>query len=121
MATASERRSRRELETVGVMIAMYCRGNHGGKGGSCADCEELWGYAQRRVEHCPLLADKPTCLECPVHCYKPAMRERIRTVMRYSGPRMMWRHPILAILHLVDGRRDRSRDRTVRPAPRNLP
>ena len=117
MSAASERRAKREMKTVGAMIALYCRGTHGTERGLCADCTELWSYAQQRVAHCPLIADKPTCVNCPVHCYKPAMRERIKTVKRYSGPRMMWRHPVLAILHLVDRRRDRSRNPTVRPVP----
>jgi len=33
------------------------------------------------------------------------MRERIRSVMRYAGPRMMYRHPLLAFHHLIDGMR----------------
>jgi hypothetical protein len=28
------------------------------------------------------------------------MRERMRAVMRFSGPRMMWYHPVDAIKHL---------------------
>ncbi len=113
---ASARRARRELKTVGAMIALYCRDHHGTQRELCADCDELLRYAGQRTEHCPLIADKPTCAHCPVHCYKPAMRERIRTVMRYAGPRMMWRHPILTILHLVEGWRDRSR-KGLRPRP----
>jgi hypothetical protein len=31
------------------------------------------------------------------------MREAVREVMRYAGPRMALRHPILAFLHLLDG------------------
>jgi hypothetical protein len=31
------------------------------------------------------------------------MREKIRAVMKYAGPRMMVRHPLLAVGHLVDG------------------
>jgi hypothetical protein len=33
------------------------------------------------------------------------MREKIRDVMRYSGPRMIWHHPFLAIGHIFDGLR----------------
>jgi hypothetical protein len=33
------------------------------------------------------------------------MRERIREVMRYAGPRMPLRHPILSIFHFIDGKR----------------
>jgi hypothetical protein len=33
------------------------------------------------------------------------MREKIRMVMRYSGPRMIYKHPIAAVWHLIDTRR----------------
>jgi hypothetical protein len=52
---------------------------------------------------------KPTCAKCPIHCYKPAMKERIRDVMRYAGPRMLRRHPVLAIRHLLNGLKARPR------------
>ncbi len=41
------------------------------------------------------------CSKCPIHCYKPKMREHIREVMRYSGPRMIFYHPIIAIKHML--------------------
>ena len=53
----------------------------------------------------PFHEGKTTCANCPAHCYKPEMREKIRKVMRYAGPRMIYRHPILALLHIIDGRR----------------
>jgi len=102
---AVERRVNRELKTVRSMIAIYCRGNHGTKRGPCTDCLALWEYAQQRVERCSFRADKPTCVNCPVHCFKPAMREQIRKVMRYAGPRMLRRHPMLTLFHFVDGKR----------------
>jgi hypothetical protein len=59
-----------------------------------------------RLAKCPFQENKSTCANCTVHCYKPDMRQRVRAVMRYAGPRMMWRHPILALTHLlVDSRR----------------
>jgi predicted amidophosphoribosyltransferase len=103
--TPAERRIRRELKTVRVMIGLYCRAKHNGAGGLCKECDALWDYASQRVKHCPFRADKPTCLNCPVHCFQPAMREQVRVVMRYAGPRMLWRHPVLALLHSLDGRR----------------
>ncbi len=99
------RRINRESGTVSAMIDMYCRGNHAGKG-LCAECEELINYSRERLSRCPYGEGKTTCARCPVHCYKPDMREKIRTVMRYSGPRMIYRHPIMAIRHFIDGRRN---------------
>jgi hypothetical protein len=98
----------REHKTVEYMIAFYCRKQHEGIQ-LCSECRELSEYAAQRLEKCPFREDKPTCAKCPVHCYKSEMREKIRKVMRYSGPRMILRHPIWAILHIMDGRRKQTR------------
>lgn len=97
----------REKRTIRAMIGIYCPAHHGGRGVPCDDCRELMDYALRRLDCCKFGDEKPTCADCPVHCYKPTMRGRVQTVMRYAGPRMMLRHPILAVLHLWDGRRAR--------------
>jgi hypothetical protein len=105
-------RMARELRTIDAMIRLYCRDQHrpvDGRGAQalCAECQELLDYARARLERCPFQEDKTTCAKCPVHCYRPAMRERIRVVMRYAGPRMLLRHPLLAVRHLLDGRREK--------------
>lgn len=94
----------RERRTVEAMIRLHCRGRHGTPE-LCPSCRELLVYADARAAKCPFQEKKTTCAKCPVHCYRPEMRERIREVMRYAGPRMLWRHPVLALLHLLDGRR----------------
>ena len=33
------------------------------------------------------------------------MREKIQAVMRQAGPRMPYRHPFLALCHILDSRR----------------
>ena len=86
------------------MIGMYCRDQHGnGTPDLCAECSELHEYAMQRIDKCPFCLAKPTCANCPVHCYKKDMRARVRTIMAYAGPRMMRRHPVLAALHVMDG------------------
>ncbi len=109
------RRLAREEKTIAAMIALYCRAHHEagaspdpdraaiGSVGLCPDCADLLAYARLRLEKCRYGVDKPTCANCTTHCYRPAMRERVREVMRYSGPRMLKRHPVLAVAHLVDG------------------
>jgi hypothetical protein len=89
------------------MIALYCRDHHAaavGADGLCPECGALLHYAEHRLEACRYGADKPTCAKCATHCYSPVMRERVREVMRYSGPRMLRLHPMLAVAHLLDGR-----------------
>ncbi len=99
-------RRAREFETIAVMLRMYCRAHHGSKDARlCRDCIDLHDYARRRLERCLFGEAKPTCANCTVHCYKAAMRERVRQAMRWAGPRMLWRHPVLAVWHLIDGRR----------------
>jgi hypothetical protein len=103
---------KREQKTVEHMIGIYCRDHHHTSGKHttrgyklCDECTELSEYARFRLKKCPFQENKTTCGNCPIHCYKPKMREKIREVMRYSGPRMMWQHPLLAIGHMIDGLR----------------
>lgn len=104
--TAEPRRIARERETVAAMIRLTCADLHGGGDALCGECEALAEYARERLAKCPFQDGKTTCAKCPVHCYRPEMRERIRAVMRYAGPRMLLRHPIMTLCHLWDGRRD---------------
>jgi len=98
------RRLARERRTIQAMISIYCRDHHHARG-LCDECASLEVYASRRLDICPYGAEKPTCLKCAVHCYQPRMRDTVREVMRYAGPRMLKRHPVLAITHFMDGRR----------------
>lgn len=92
----------KEKKLIPVMIKKYCRGKHGAKGKEiCAECSELTEYALFRLDKCPFKANKKFCSFCKVHCYKPEMREKIKNVMRYSGPRMLFSHPVFAISHAV--------------------
>lgn len=97
-------RRARELKTLHSMMRIYCHDRHGGNE-LCGECAPLWAYARRRTERCIFGDAKPTCANCTVHCYRADMRERVRDMMRWSGPRMAFRHPVLALLHLLDGRR----------------
>jgi hypothetical protein len=99
-------RMSREQRTVEAMIAIYCQGQHSPPAGLCPDCQELRSYARQRLQRCPFQEGKTTCGKCPVHCYKPEMREQIRAVMRFAGPRMLYRHPIMTLQHLIDGVRE---------------
>jgi hypothetical protein len=95
----------RERRTLAAMIACYCRGVHGTREGLCPECQGVLDYATVRLERCPFGENKPTCAKCPIHCYQPQLREQIKAVMGYAGPRMIWRHPILAVRHMLDATR----------------
>jgi hypothetical protein len=107
---ADQQRMSREQTTVEAMIALYCQAQHAGHGRNgdlCPECQALQNYARLRLEKCPFQAGKTTCAKCPIHCYQPDKRAEIRAVMRYAGPRMLLHQPVLALLHLADGLRQR--------------
>lgn len=89
-----------EKKTVELMIRLYCRHKEGNRT-LCRECSDLLEYSLRRLDKCKFPNNKPTCRRCPVHCYSPDMRERIRTVMRWTGPRMLLYHPVAAVRHLL--------------------
>lgn len=105
-----ERRRAREKLVVSQMIGIYCTAHHDAAERTeraysrdllCPACKELDDYALARTEACKSMATKTSCEECVHHCYLPVMRERIRDVMRYAGPRMIFKHPVAALRHLL--------------------
>ena len=98
--STSKRRLEQEHETINTMIWMYCKHFHDCQNDLCEECADLFQYAEERLKNCQFGEEKPTCDNCAVHCYKPNMREEIRTVMRYAGPRMVYKHPIMGFRHL---------------------
>lgn len=104
-----ESKREREKRTVTLMIRLYCNKKHGTKKTLCPECRALTEYAVMRSDKCPFMESKTFCSNCRVHCYKPEMRERIREVMRFSGPRMITRHPIMAVRHLIESKKEKKR------------
>ncbi len=102
-----------EKEMVSRMIALYCHKKHGGNGGRkgelCEACKELDAYARMRSDKCPFMETKTFCSNCKVHCYKHDMREQIREVMRFSGPRMLFINPVAAIRHVIENVKEKKR------------
>ena len=66
----------------------------------CHDCADFLAYAFERRLRCPL-EDKPACKHCPVHCYKPGHRERVREIMRFSGKRLIRRGRLDLLWHYL--------------------
>jgi len=94
----------RELLTISKMVGIYCTDHHAdSQVNLCESCQNFLDYAELRLQKCPYGEDKPTCAHCPIHCYKPAQRAQSKVIMRYAGPRMLLRHPILTITHKLDG------------------
>ena len=95
------KRIKREKDTLSTMIHLYCQDHHKKKK-LCEDCYELNQYALMRVDKCKFGKEKPVCKDCKVHCYQHFQRDKIREVMRHSGPKMTFRYPYLAVMHFVD-------------------
>lgn len=98
------KRIQREKLTIKKMIALYQR--------SCSDAlpepehyQALYHFAEKRLDKCVFGEHKPACKRCPVHCYPYVKREEMKQIMRWAGPRMIWRHPLLTVCHLVDDKR----------------
>ena len=110
-------RLKSEHDTVVCMTRIYCEDHHEHPPGElCPDCAALMQYAERRLAKCPYGEEKPTCANCPIHCYKPEPREKVREIMRYAGPRMTWRHPWRALVHVFDKLRKAVHPRELRRA-----
>lgn len=90
----------REKKIVTQMIRLYCRHKEGNKE-LCDQCNQLIIYATTRLDHCKFGNEKKSCKSCSVHCYKPNMKARIKQVMRWAGPRMLFYHPIESIRHFL--------------------
>ena len=97
----------REKEIVSQMIQLYCRKQHHTAEELCPECAGLESYARGRSDKCPFMETKTFCSNCRVHCYKPEMRERIREVMRFSGPRMVFYHPVTAVRHVIETKKEK--------------
>ncbi len=92
-------RMSREKTTIETMVKMYCFNHHTAGKNLCQECGGLLSYAKSRLDKCPFSEKKPPCARCAVHCYDSSMRSKVTSVMRYAGPRMISKHPILALFH----------------------
>lgn len=60
----------------------------------CETCRKRALGVVKRTDRCPHMAYKTFCHECPRPCHPPS--EEDRDMMKFSGPRLMGRHPVLA-------------------------
>jgi hypothetical protein len=93
----------RERRTMTAMVRIYCRDQHLPACSLCAECQQFLDYAYGRLERCRFGLEKPVCAKCPVQCYQRERREQVRVIMRYAGPRMVLKHPLMSLRHWLDG------------------
>lgn len=99
----------KEKKVSFLMIDLYCRKKHKTKNGVCIECQILKDYVELRLIKCPFNESKTFCSNCKIHCYNPEMRKKIKEVMRFSGPKMILHHPILAIRHVIETRKEKKK------------
>ena len=93
----------REKKTIKLMIDIYCCKKHGNnKGELCEECAELLEYAHKRLSLCKFGENKSTCSRCPIHCYKKDMKEKVKEVMKFSGPRLIIYNPVELVRHALN-------------------
>ena len=109
--TKEEKKTKKELKhweeekrLIPKMVNIYCHGHkheRKNKKGLCPECQALLEYSLFRLDKCPFKKNKKFCSFCSIHCYKPDMKVKIKDVMKYSGPKMLFSHPIFSITHVV--------------------
>lgn len=90
-----------EKQTVELMIKIYCTHHHHNKDIFCEDCEKVRKYAFLRLDKCAYGKNKPACRQCKTHCYSPSMRKQIIEIMRFSAPRMIYKHPLYTFYYIL--------------------
>jgi hypothetical protein len=74
----------------------------------CEECAAHLRYGEARRAYCPK-DPKPFCAHCDSHCYTSDEAEWQRQMMRFSGPRSMWRgHMIDGLKHMREAKRHRA-------------
>lgn len=93
----------REKKTIKLMIEIYCKKKHDMRNGElCEECQGLLEYAHKRLSYCKFGENKSTCSRCPIHCYKKDMKEKVKVVMKFSGPRLIIYNPVELIRHALN-------------------
>ena len=100
----------KEKEVSFLMIDIYCKKKHKTKKELCDECKQLKEYVELRLNKCPFKDIKTFCSNCKIHCYQKDMREKIKEVMRFSGPRMIFYHPVLAVKHVIESRKEKKKN-----------
>lgn len=102
MKKSVEKKRDREKKVITEMVKLYCRKNHK-NGELCDECNEVLNYSLKRIDNCKFMETKTFCSNCKSPCYSLKMKEKIKQIMKFSGPRMLLYHPILVIYHIISG------------------
>ncbi|SHK58280.1 Nitrous oxide-stimulated promoter [Selenomonas ruminantium] len=103
MSIDVDKRRQEELRTVREIIKIYCHGHKHLREAECElcpECQKMADYALGKLEKCPRMDIKTFCSVCPIHCYGKEEAAKIREIMAFGGPRMLWYHPWMTLRHI---------------------
>jgi Nitrous oxide-stimulated promoter len=90
-----------DILTLQSLFPIYCGKYHSSeKGELCDSCSAELEYAIHKTKICPEKDQGKTCSDCKVHCFEAEHRERIKEIMRFAGPRLIWSHPLLSVRYI---------------------
>ena len=92
----------REQDSISKMIAIYCNKQHNSSHKLCEECKNISEYASKCISLCQYGANKPVCGKCPSNCFRGDMYGKMVKIMRFAGPHMLYKHPILTARHILD-------------------
>ena len=100
MKKSIEKKRDREKKVISEMVKLYCRKNHK-KRELCDECRDVLNYSLNRIDNCKYMYTKTFCSNCKKPCYSPKMKEKIKQIMKFSGLRILFHHPLLVISHML--------------------
>ena len=118
-SVALNRKEKKDIQVLIRFVHIFCRENHGEDSKRpfsppfeevtplidrgirlCESCSELLAYGIRKRFRCPH-NPKPLCKKCETQCYSRNYRERVREVMRFSGPYLVKRGRLDLLYHYL--------------------
>ena len=96
----ADARIRRDLRTLQAMGSIYCKAHHADApkdaAGMCEQCAETIRFTHERAAACPY-DHEGNCKDCAIKCNRGDQQRRIQSIMKYSAPRMLVRHPLMTL------------------------
>lgn len=103
-------RREKERRLLSCMVAYYCRKNHGNRVRLCPECADVDRFIRQRC-HCPRQEATRLCRSCPAQCGRPELKEKLRRMVRYACPRMLFRHPVTVSRYVAAARREKKAEK----------
>ena len=96
----SEQKDRAILEAIGTI---YCRAHHAecaqDAAGLCPECREVVETTLAKAQTCPY-GHSGNCQDCDTQCQRGTSKQRVKAMMRYAAPRMVYRHPLMTLSYV---------------------